>query len=812
MRENALNPGRSCKLRPHMLKKGGNELKSRYLVLLIISLLTLSLCGVPTFAEETMTATLFEENDFNYSDTDKSGTVTSGDYYGSFWVSIGSRGGTVTEGVSGNSDFDDMLVLTPKTETGGSGFTQAIYSLAKTDCTNYTLEFDWYAHANPNSSYPYQMVMYDSAGKNYNRLVTWSYSKPDVYVRAGHSTSKPSTDIKTFTKKTWYSMKVNFVKGTDGFTYSVYYKEKGATSWTVIEENILNNNKEQSDFGTLRFWLPEMNNQGSFMALDNFKLTGTVERPELLSVGFDDVAEGDEVDVGASVIRLNVSDDLYGVTADNVSINQHGREVAISSAEYDKTDKAVYITLGEALLSEREYEVVLKANTKVTKWTEIGTDQSLAFTTTAEEVNLPDVGQEIAELSDFAIEEEGATATGITYADFSGSIRGYDGTGYVDVTEIDDEHGTSLVLGIEKAVDTNLPRFIYGSTSGANVSYDRLTVEFDVNISTKTEATGENDSFRFVLYKSGGTTTAIKWNEKLVAGSNESDYEAGTWQSFKVTAKKQESGSFSYSVYLKNAEGEFAALCENVEAPTLTELTEIRFYAPISDATPTSMAIDNIKISTSKPAPRIDSFGYDEISVADRLSLSTKIINVNLTDSLYAVADSDISITQSGKPVLVDAVGLDTENNRILIRLADNLKEGTQYKVTLSENAEVYEGVKIGASQSKTFVTVGNDVTVKEPYFEVADSSVSVTAEVSNDTNERKELYLVASVWRGDKFVQTKLAKVNIPAGGTFAPGEEGNEGILLTQVEAGDRIEVCAWEDILGNRVLTDRIWDFTK
>lgn len=794
-------------------------MKNKFIYLLLSLAVLLNVCVYPSaFASEIVNAVIFDESNFDYSEADPSGSGTSGNYYGNFKVEINSRGGAVTEGVEGKSEFDDTLVLTPKATSGGDSFSSVTYWLSRNGnayFSDYSLEFDWYINAKPNSgaSGAYQMVMYNTSG-SYNRLITWGYSsgKKKVYVRAGHSTDIPSSDPDYFTKQTWYSMKMDFTKTDDGFSYDVYYKEKGAQSWEVIGENVLNNTKV-TDIGRFAFWIPAINTNGSFLSLDNFSLTANIPNPELLSMGFDDTKEGTEVDVGAKTIRLNLSESIYDANAENVSVNQHGRDVLVSDATYNKDEKAVIITLGEALLPEREYEVILKKNTKITKWTEIGTDRSAHFTTTAEEVEIPEISLSVCDESDFEVSASGTATNGAEYQDTQNGFRGYHGAGYVDIKEIDSDHGTSLVLGVEtinEAWATALPRYIYGEAGETNVTYDKLTVEFDAYISAKPVKTGENDSFRFVLFKSGGTTTAVSFNDKLVSGGNKVDYEAGTWQTIKVVAEKQSEGGFVYSTYLKNEEDVFVPLAENIAAAAgLDEIATIRFYAPISSDFSGEMAIDNIKISTQKDAPVISSFGYDDATEAEKISLDASVINVNLSDSILGIADGDIKLTQSGKPVLVEKVGYDSENNRILIVLAERLKEGTQYKVSLGENIEVFEGIITGVVQSKTFVTASNFVEVKEPYFKDEDGSLKVTADVTNSTNQAKTLYFAASVWNGDKFVCSKVSCITVSPMSTI---EAGEFELSLDGVESGYTVEVYAWDNLLSNKLLTDRIWTYTK
>ena len=386
---------------------------------------------------------------------------------------------------------------------------------------------------------------------------------------------------------------------------------------------------------------------------------------------------------------------------------------------------------------------------------------------------------------------------------FSCGMIATQNTGYVKTSTIEgSDNGHSLILGIETINDAyvgNIPLAKYGDVAGTSVNYENLQVEFDVYIDTKPMVVNskyaESYEHRFILFTSGGSTTAISWEQSMEIGSLKVSYEEKTWYRIRVEARQLSNKTFVYDVY-RNGE----LLAENMAAASgLTKLSSVRFYAPRFDSTPTWMAVDNLKITTRKDKPKIKSFGYDDAAEATEIHYDAETLAVNLTDTIADIHAGEICLYCNGRSVDIKDVAYDGAAQRILIRTNERFKPNTTYEVVLDPEIMIMEGIKLGIERRGTFRTTSDSIKIGQALFTPTENGVTFSAMAANVTDEPQIVYLVASVWSGERFEFSRMAKCTIDV------GESKPIKLELSEISENCKAEVCGWNNPQEMCPLTD-------
>lgn len=305
----------------------------------------------------------------------------------------------------------------------------------------------------------------------------------------------------------------------------------------------------------------------------------------------------------------------------------------------------------------------------------------------------------------------------------------------------EETRGTSLKIGLEQE-SASLPSLNIPITSFYDGGEGELTLDYDLYIGEMpAQASGNlnGSAIRFCFY-GANSDTMLYWVKRddgkhLRAYANGAsgygqfhEFTEKSWYKLRLKLAWQAVGGtydYHYSMYYAPyADGSgvceddsLIPILEDVSISGVKQVTQLRLYCPrLASTAETWFAVDNVKVTQPAAPPDIDGLGYITEDGAVRLAdkdgeiphTAQKLI-VRLNDPVYRVNEGDVILTRNGVPLAGGETVYDNENKWIVLTLAEPLEESASYRITLSENIEVYEGVYLQVPRSADFsVPEGN--------------------------------------------------------------------------------------------------------
>lgn len=535
---------------------------------------------------------------------------------------------------------------------------------------------------------------------------------------------------------------------------------------------------------------------------------------------------GGTVNYTATVLAVALSDAIEDVKDGDVFLYEIDGDEKIPceiSQSYDKENKRIVIIPKNALSQNKTHEIVLTENIVISAGgATMPDEQKIDFF-----VNEEDAVRVMAEDGDFLVggktvgNDNSSQERTIT---FDSGIIASEYSGYMESKEIieGDARGKSLKIGIlgegTSQPSLNVP-VASMQTAGVKGNLE-LCMDFYINEKTDFVNAGgdsRNGTFRIGFY-GAGNRSAVYFDEKMVdnMSSTKYSYDEKSWYKASVYLSWTPNGDYfdyTYDIYVGKYEdgksvdenmtlvaGNKSIIGEN------TKISQIRFYIPRVVESEKWIAFDNIKLSETKAIPNITGFGADGKNTGFAVDCDAEIVEIYLDESIKGADESKVKLLQNGVEVRLSDVGYNTENNKILLKIGEKLKENLDYTVELSKDIEVWENIPLGRVRKAEFTTTSNSVSVNNVVITPTDSGAMIDALLNNVSDEEQKVYFIASVWNGNKFVQNKVLIKTVSA------GEKENLSIDIPSVDSGNTVKVFAWSGIKNATLVTNGVTSYTK
>lgn len=387
-------------------------------------------------------------------------------------------------------------------------------------------------------------------------------------------------------------------------------------------------------------------------------------------------------------------------------------------------------------------------------------------------------------------------------------ITAYSQRGYVKAHKVDDEHGTSMAIGI----DTVNPGFNSGDRPYSNLAVQdvagAVTVEFDLYIN---KSAGESSPFQISFKQQGGTDCYVASfvDGQFRVGSAVVECLEQTWYTcvLKIDVKKH---TFDVQFYPVGSDPKTIAAA----APFSTDidlLWSVRLWGPGEDTISTFMAVDNVKVVKRSELPEITEIGNDGEKNGFTVDKNADAVEIYMSEPVRASSLKKDSITikeNSGRAVPIKDIAVNKETEAITVTLGKKLKSNTEYEAEISKDAILDNlDMTIGRSVKGSFKTTPGEIEIVSCRFDKTGDTVAVNCGIKNNTEEERSAELILSVWNEEKFVKTEHKTVYVGAGASVS---EVIDGIAISE---GETAEVYLW-DCTGEwpLMLINKIYSYTN
>lgn len=387
-------------------------------------------------------------------------------------------------------------------------------------------------------------------------------------------------------------------------------------------------------------------------------------------------------------------------------------------------------------------------------------------------------------------------------------ITAYSQRGYVKAHKVDDEHGTSMAIGI----DTVNPGFNAGDRPYTNLVVQdvagSVTVEFDLYIEKSAQ---EASPFQISFKQQGGTDCYVASfvDGQFRVGSAIVDCSEQTWYTciLKINVAKH-----TFDVQFYPAEGEPKTIVTaSPFSGDIDTLWSVRLWGPGEDIVPTFMAVDNVNVVKKSDLPVITEIGNDGQKNNFTVSNDSDNVEIYMSEPVRASSLKPESITIKdidGRSVPVADVTVNRETGVITAALGKKLKSNTEYETEISKDVILDNlDMTIGRSVKGSFKTTHGDIELVDVNFTVSQDNVFAEGCLKNNTTTAKNVELIISVFNQGTFVRMQHKKICIGAG---IETEEVIDGGKLLE---GETAEVYLWDcDGAWPVMLANKIYYKTK
>lgn len=320
--------------------------------------------------------------------------------------------------------------------------------------------------------------------------------------------------------------------------------------------------------------------------------------------------------------------------------------------------------------------------------------------------------------------------------------------GYSRAVSIDDEHGTSLSLGIEEDLKSDSGEYANFENTSPNA---HVMFETDFYVEDY-PATGAD--IRFSLIESSSIQMTLFTMGTIAKRDNDTrSYSTKEWHKlvcdFDMRTKIY-SVYIDGSVFLKNRD--MAA-----EKPNFNALNYIRCYGPAKDGVQTYIAFDNTSLYLVESYSILSIEGSDEgIVRAD-----DKELKLNLSDRINGsgLSVENVVISDSESELRIESVKYNKDSKSITVKLKDALESGKKYKAVISGDVQTAGGEPIGENVVKAFYTEDDAaLTIKDALM----SGNKIKMNVFKLSYDADTAYAIITAWNGNSFKGMKIDELSI--------------------------------------------------
>ena len=372
----------------------------------------------------------------------------------------------------------------------------------------------------------------------------------------------------------------------------------------------------------------------------------------------------------------------------------------------------------------------------------------------------------------------------------SSGITAYSQRGYVKAHKVDDEHGTSMAIGI----DTVNPGFNSGDRPYTNLAVQdvagAVTVEFDLYIEKSAQ---EASPFQISFKQQGGTDCFVASfvDGQFRVGSTAVECMDKTWYTcvLKIDVTKH---TFDVQFYPAGGEPKTVAAA-SAFSTDIDLLWSVRVWGPGEDLVSTFMAIDNVNVVKRSDLPEITEIGSNGEQNGFTVDNAAETVEIYMSEAVRASSIKNDSITikeGSGRTVPIKDTAVNKETGAITVTLGRKLKSNTEYEAEVSKDVVLDNlDMTIGRSIKGDFKTTPGDIELVSCRFDSTGGDFDVKCSIANNTGEERSAELIVSVWNKGKFVKMQHKTVSVGAGITV---NEVIDGVVLSD---GETAEVYLWD-----------------
>ena len=326
--------------------------------------------------------------------------------------------------------------------------------------------------------------------------------------------------------------------------------------------------------------------------------------------------------------------------------------------------------------------------------------------------------------------------------------------GFAREEVVDEEYGTSLVMGADENMDTE--KYTSGQYTLVQSSiYQASTLynlEFDINV---IQPSPKNGLVTYGIRKSDATVANIMSVDttKFSFGSTRVDYLPG-WNHVFITLSR-EIGNQYYSVELNGETVVSKASIDIGDAPT-----HYRFFTTVDPENIGAVAIDNIVYTGLLESPRIIGVGTHTDIVEGKISSDTNELGIYLSGAMERadLTSDNVRLYVGSAQVATELVRYNSETKCIEITTGENFAPNTEYRIILDGNIRFSEIDKLELPLEYRFTTDHKGIIVEGIELCSDEDTLKIDASFTNMDYSSKDIYLYVTFFDNEgRIVNTKV-------------------------------------------------------
>lgn len=358
---------------------------------------------------------------------------------------------------------------------------------------------------------------------------------------------------------------------------------------------------------------------------------------------------------------------------------------------------------------------------------------------------------------------------------YDSGLLAYSQRGYVKTDTVDAQHGSSLLVGIDKANED----FSLGSLPYINIPLGGLTGKFTVYADMYVSAKENSGDKKFTVYQSSGNEVIlIQFKDVMSVLGDSADYDSGRWYAFRADIDLQSSTA---DVYCDGTLVSSKGISAN-----LKNANYLRLYGPRLDTTPSYTAIDNIKAVVGEALPQIVSVNGEK-----PLKKGAAEFDFAFSDAIGSLNADDVSVKdESDRAYAVSAVNLSADKTRVTVTLGAALPSGRKFRLILGGNMRLASGTRTGVKMYAPFETESESVAISSVTADESSGKMKVSVTAVNGGGDTVTVVAAVTLWRGDVYLGMSAREIMIDASGSQTAefefdGADGAavEAVLYTQL-----------------------------
>ena len=373
--------------------------------------------------------------------------------------------------------------------------------------------------------------------------------------------------------------------------------------------------------------------------------------------------------------------------------------------------------------------------------------------------------------------------------------------GFAREETVDEEHGNSLVMGIDE--NTNTTDYTSGQytfiQSPMNNNYTLYQLEFDINV---IQPPAKDRVVIYGIRRNNGIVADIMQVGKtqLVFGSDKVDYTPG-WNHVVITLSREIGNQY----YSAEVNGELVASKTAIDLSDAP--TNYRFFTTGDASNIGSVAIDNIAYSSLIESPRIIGVGTHSDIADGKISCDTREVGAFLSGTLLRedLTRENVHLYSGNAEIETELVRFNSNTNCIEITAAESFAPNTEYKIVLDGNVRFSELDELGLPMEVRFTTDHKGLTVDSLELSSLDDSLTIDAAFTNLDYSSKDIYVFVTFFSEEgRLLNTRLFKETLTADNTSnsftftVPGWDGAKPyVFITDGIMADRIYFAQGYDI---------------